>query len=126
MRYDIWFVLVAFICLLAGEAMGIWMGAAFDFTLSPVHAHINLLGWVTLALYGIMHHIYPALGKSKLAMIQFLAAIVSVPLMGLSLAFFLMGNQAALVPLSISEVVIVLATVLFLAMFWLHVARAKT
>lgn len=126
MRYDIWFVLVALICLLAGESIGIWMGASMDFSEAPVHAHINLLGWVTLALYGLMHHVYPALGKSRLAMIQFLAAVVSVPLMGVSLWFFLAGNQAALVPLGVSEIVIVAATVLFLVMFWLHVARTKT
>ena len=35
--------------------LGIWMGMHEDFTLAPVHAHINLLGWVTLALYGLYH-----------------------------------------------------------------------
>lgn len=40
---------------LAGMSLGIWMGIAHDFTLAPVHAHINLLGWVTLSLYGLYH-----------------------------------------------------------------------
>ena len=35
--------------------LGIYMGMHEDFTLAPVHAHINLLGWVTLALYGLYH-----------------------------------------------------------------------
>lgn len=40
---------------LGGIGLGIWMGIAHDFTLAPVHAHINLLGWVTLSLYGLYH-----------------------------------------------------------------------
>ncbi len=38
-----------FICAalagLTGVSLGIWMGLARDFTLAPVHAHVNLLGW---------------------------------------------------------------------------------
>ena len=30
--------------------MGLMMGASQDFTLRPVHVHVNLLGWTTLAL----------------------------------------------------------------------------
>jgi hypothetical protein len=32
---------------------GILMAIAQDFTLAPAHAHLNLLGWVTMALYGL-------------------------------------------------------------------------
>ena len=45
----------AALCGLSGISLGIWMGMHEDFTLAPVHAHINLLGWVTLALYGLYH-----------------------------------------------------------------------
>ena len=37
---------------LLGMSLGMFMGATEDFTLAPVHAHINLLGWATLALMG--------------------------------------------------------------------------
>ena len=39
----------------AGTALGSAMGIGGDFTLAHAHAHINLLGWVTLALYGLYH-----------------------------------------------------------------------
>jgi hypothetical protein len=38
-----------------GMALGIHMGIAQDFTLAPAHAHTNLLGWVTMMLYGLYH-----------------------------------------------------------------------
>ena len=38
--------------LIVGVGFGIAMGATENFTLRPVHAHINLLGWTTMALAG--------------------------------------------------------------------------
>jgi hypothetical protein len=38
-----------------GMTLGIHMGIAQDFTLAPAHAHLNLLGWVTMTLYGLYH-----------------------------------------------------------------------
>lgn len=48
-------VLMAGLAGLGGMSLGIVMGVSQDFTLSPAHAHLNLLGWVTLALYGLYH-----------------------------------------------------------------------
>ncbi|WP_159593365.1 hypothetical protein [Chelativorans xinjiangense] len=41
---------LAGVWLLAGLSLGIFMSTQLDFTLRSVHAHINLLGWATLAL----------------------------------------------------------------------------
>lgn len=38
--------------LVMGIALGIQMAASHDFVLRPVHAHANLLGWATNALFG--------------------------------------------------------------------------
>ena len=76
MRYDFTFIAAALLCLLAGECLGIWMGIAHDFTLSPAHAHLNLLGWVTLALYGVIHRAYPALAQARAAKAQAALAIL--------------------------------------------------
>jgi hypothetical protein len=46
------FFLVAALCGLAGMLWGSHMGMSGDHTLHPVHAHLNLLGWVTLAIMG--------------------------------------------------------------------------
>jgi len=65
------FLLTALAYALAGMGLGIQMGIAHDFTSSPIHAHINLVGWATLALFGLIHRAYPGLALSRLAWPQF-------------------------------------------------------
>ncbi len=35
------------------------MSASGDHTLAPAHAHLNLIGWVTIALYGTYYALQP-------------------------------------------------------------------
>ena len=41
--------------LLMRNVMGMRMAKSKDFTLMPAHAHLNLLGWVTMAIYGTFY-----------------------------------------------------------------------
>lgn len=54
---------------IAGMALGIAMGLRNDFLLAPVHAHLNLLGWATMALYGL-HHRTSGAPVTRLAWLQ--------------------------------------------------------
>jgi len=54
-RVALWFFAVAPIYVLIGMSLGIYMGASEDMSLFPAHAHINLIGWVTMALYGTFY-----------------------------------------------------------------------
>lgn len=58
-----------------GMALGIQMGAAHDHTLAPAHAHLNLVGYVTLFLAGLFYEVRPqALGR--VATLHYIAAAV--------------------------------------------------
>ncbi len=46
------FFLIAALCGLAGMFWGMHMGKSGDHTLHAAHAHLNLLGWVTLSIMG--------------------------------------------------------------------------
>ena len=46
------FFTVAALCGLAGMVWGSYMGTTHDYALMPAHAHLNLLGWVTLSIMG--------------------------------------------------------------------------
>lgn len=61
------FLSTAAACLLAGVGLGIAMGITHDFSLSPVHAHLNLLGWTSLALIGLTLRAYPELMRNRAA-----------------------------------------------------------
>ena len=57
--------------LLVGLAFGMHMGASGDHTLSPVHAHINLLGFTLMTLFGLAYRLIPAPNQDALALAHF-------------------------------------------------------
>jgi catechol 2,3-dioxygenase-like lactoylglutathione lyase family enzyme len=66
-RVDIAFLMLASACLIVGVCLGIYMGVNEDFQLVAVHTHVNLVGWVSLALFGVIYRNYPVLAASRLA-----------------------------------------------------------
>ena len=79
-RIDVSFLLLATVCLIGGVSMGIVMGILHDFQFAPVHAHLNLVGWASLALFGLAYKSYPALQRSRLARPHFIASSTSAVL----------------------------------------------
>jgi hypothetical protein len=125
MRYDVIFITTALLCLLAGEAMGIHMGISQDFTLVPAHVHLNLLGWVTLAAFGLMHRAYPALGASRMALAQCVLAIISSIAMPTGLAMMLTSSNHDATLVKYASLAVILATLMFIIMFVRRIALAK-
>ncbi|HKX65029.1 MAG TPA: hypothetical protein VJM78_06940 [Rhizomicrobium sp.] len=108
------------ICLFIGMGMGMKMGASEDFTLMPAHAHLNLLGWVTMAIYGIFYALTHASLKPKLAWTNFALAALGVVLMIPSLALYLPAHDVKFVPGIIAGEI---ATMLSLLVFAISVYR---
>lgn len=50
---------MAILFLMTGIALGLKMAITQDHSAAPVHAHINLLGWVTSALFGGYYALNP-------------------------------------------------------------------
>ena len=123
MRYDLIFLTTALLCLLVGEGVGIYMGMAQNFLLSPAHAHLNVLGWVTLAAFGLMHRAYPGLASSRLAAPQCALAVASNIAMPTGLALMLLDVDTTL--LKIASLGVILATALFVLMFVRKAALAR-
>ncbi|MDE3029353.1 MAG: hypothetical protein KGH84_13255, partial [Paracoccaceae bacterium] len=61
------FMLVGVVFLVLGIPIGMYMGAANNFALAPLHAHLNLLGFVLMTIFGILYRIVPAMADSGLA-----------------------------------------------------------
>lgn len=76
-RIDILFILLAVLCLVCGICLGIVMGMSQSFQFTPIHAHLNLLGWASLAVFGLIYKCYPELTKSRLAMAHFALSSLS-------------------------------------------------
>jgi hypothetical protein len=73
-RLDLKFLLLGAIMLTVGVTLGVVMGIRHDFSLAPVHAHINLVGWASLSLFGIVYKLYPEMARSRLAALHFILA----------------------------------------------------
>jgi hypothetical protein len=73
-RIDVYFLLLAAIMLLAGVLLGIHMATSKDYALTAVHAHANLVGWASLALFGLTYRAYPQLKDGLLARLHFALA----------------------------------------------------
>lgn len=114
------FLLVAPIYGILGMLLGMVMGSKSDFTLAPVHAHMNLLGFVAIMLYGLTYKAYPGMAASKIANIHFYVVNLGVILMIPSLALLLQKDTSALPFLLIGEILTIGSLVLFFINIWLH------
>src|ERR1043166_8184073 len=72
-----------------GMMWGMHMGSSEDFTMAPAHAHLNLLGWVTMALFGTYYTLAAGSYSMKLAWINFWVSAAGVLFMIPSLAMYL-------------------------------------
>lgn len=106
-----WFVALATLFALTGMAFGVWMSSSDDHTLAPAHAHHNLIGWVTLALYGLYYRAVPAAGKGTLALVHFWVAVIGALVFGPGIAMAIMQQSPFLA--IIGEVLTILAMLIF-------------
>lgn len=75
------FLRLAVLFALVGVSLGYWMGMTQQFGLSPVHAHINLLGWASMFLYGLFYRLFPQAGEGVLPKIHLGLAATGLPVM---------------------------------------------
>jgi len=93
-RISEYFFRTAILFLLVGIAIGIHMAISQNHNVIGAHAHINLLGWVTSAVFGGYYALNPAKATGRLPLIQYIVYTAGVLLMVVSLYLLLMGNTA--------------------------------
>ena len=60
----------AVVFVIVGMIWGIVMAISQDHSAMPAHAHLNLLGWVSLFLFGIYYRLHPSLEDTRIASVQ--------------------------------------------------------
>ena len=105
--------IAAAVAALAGMTLGLIMGISQDFTLAPAHAHLNLLGWVTMAIYGLYHRGAGRTG-GLVGWLQVGSGALGAGLMAGGLGLYLGSGDERFVPLVITgSLLAVLGMVLF-------------
>ncbi|HEY4031422.1 MAG TPA: hypothetical protein VGM25_13820 [Caulobacteraceae bacterium] len=107
------FLQLAVLAALTGMGLGIGMGATQNFQLQAVHAHINLLGWVSMMLYGLFYKAVPRAAPGPLPAIHFGLTVIVFVLMMALLVFEKLGIEAVAPALAIASIGMWLSMALF-------------
>jgi hypothetical protein len=109
----IWFLRLAGIYFLIGVGFGYAMSITENFVLMPVHAHVNLLGWVSMALFGLIYFVRPEAAATRLAKTHFALYNIGLPIMLVALGFFLTGAKGAGPVIGIGATLVIIAIICF-------------
>lgn len=110
-RLSLAFFTVSALCGLSGMVFGMVMGISQDFSLSPSHAHLNLLGWASLSLMGLYYAVARRGGVAGWT--QFALSATGGVLMPVSLGFYLAGQKVWNLGISIGSVAALLGMIVF-------------
>ena len=99
--------------LLLGIVMGLQMSISGEHNVIGAHAHTNLLGWVTMALFGSYYALSPSKAETRLAAIHFWTYLVSVAVMVPSLYLLYTGYPAFEAPLAVASIVALASVAVF-------------
>jgi hypothetical protein len=104
---------LAVLFVIAGMAMGIGMAMTQNHAIMPAHAHLNLLGWVSLFLFGIYYERRPALDMSRLAMIQVVLWSIGTVVLTIAVAAIHLGYDAADPVAGLASLLVLAAMMMF-------------
>ena len=107
-----WF-LAAITYFVIGIGFGVYMGASGNRALSTVHAHINLLGWASMGLTGLLYRSFPAAAQTRLAAWHFWLYQLAAPTMLLAVAAKYSGYKDAEPVVGAVSVVVFVSVLLF-------------
>jgi cbb3-type cytochrome oxidase subunit 1 len=116
-RITVWFIKCAMVYFLLAILLGLYMAVAGGvYPYLPIHAHFNLLGWMSMMVYGVAYHILPRfsgkpLWSDKLAEAHFWLA--NIGLVGMAAGWISRHSYGSLTVLLIFSFVEALAIIFF-------------
>ena len=116
-------ILIAAVYLVVGVSFGIGMAAMQKFQFAPVHAHINLLGWATMALSGLIYDRFPRAGGSRLGVIHFWSFNLLTPVLLAGLLFMFAGHPELEPVMVVGSLGVLASLLLFLVNLFLNAKR---
>ena len=113
-RLPLAFFTTAVLCGLTGMGWGMLMAKSENFTMAPAHAHLNLLGWVTLSLMGGFYALAGERAPTRIGWINYLLSTLGVLVTIPSLARLLSGDKAATPIVAAGSGIVFLGMIAFL------------
>lgn len=110
-----YFFTAAVLCAAAGMIWGVQMSVSRDHSLSMAHAHLSLVGWTTLGLFGLYYTVTPDADGTVLSRTHLAIALAGVVSLVPGIALVLTGGTPLLAVagsiLTVTSMLIFLVTV---------------
>ena len=103
----------AVLLILAGMVWGLQMAISGDHVAFPGHAHLNLMGFVSLFLFGLFYRAFPAVEAGGLAVPQVVVWVAASVLIGVGVGLVHSGYPQAEPVAAIGSIVAILGMLLF-------------
>ena len=110
------YVGIAVALLIVGELLGFYMGMMNDAKWRGVHIVIVLVGFVTIALFGALYRLWPAMKAGTLATVQFWLMLAGV--FGVIVGSIVQVQNGSVVILAVSSALMIVGTLLLGWLFW--------
>ncbi len=119
-----WYFRAAVLYALAAMALGLHMGLSGVHDQVAAHAHVNLVGWVSIFLYGAFLKLHPG-SNGRLSAILWITANAGILIMAAGLLILYSGNVPLGDPLAgIGSIVTILGMALFTVIVYRATDRA--
>ena len=105
--------LAAVLAAIAGMLWGLHMAISDNHAAMPAHAHLNLLGWVSLFLFGIFYRLHPSLETAKVALVQVWMWIVGTIIMAIGVGLVSTGTTSAEPIAAVGSLIVLFGMLLF-------------
>src|SRR5512135_2685647 len=99
--------------VIAGMIWGLVMAISEHHAAFPAHAHLNLLGWVSLFLFGIYYHLHPSLDRSRAALIQVCIWIAGTIILAIGVGLVHTGHEVGDPIAAIGSFIVLAAMLVF-------------
>jgi peptidoglycan/LPS O-acetylase OafA/YrhL len=113
---------VAVLLVLIGMAWGIEMAISQDHSAMPAHAHLNLLGWVSLFLFGIFYHLHPEIDRSRIALVQAYVWIAGTVILVIGVGMVHTGHESGDPIAAVGSLIVLFGMLMF---GWIVIGRQK-
>ena len=119
------FFRLAVLYFVTGVTLGLYMAASHDYRMHPVHAHLNLLGWVTLSLFGLYYRGMPAMAETRLAQIHFWIYVPAHLVQMILLFTLFLGHPEVEPALAVASMLVGVGVLCFAAVVWRGTRRGN-
>lgn len=112
-NYAKWLIRISAVYSLIGATIGSDLAGRKDYAMVPGHAHILVVGWLTLFAYGIFYYVFKEISMRRTAKLHAWTSLIGGGLMPLSMLIYYKNETALTTIMFISTASILLLGIIF-------------